>query len=131
MIYKLCGLLTLLFFIFIAWIIYLANTGQSSIFFTLVASIPYGDKIGHFCLFGLLTLGANFAFKLKQLHLFSLPVYIGSIVVFIFIIFEELSQYFIPSRTLDITDLLADMFGIIIFNFITSYIAKYLHNVES
>lgn len=62
-------LMTTLFFIFILWILFLANTGQNSVFFTFITKIPYGDKLGHFCLFGLLTLMANFAFKLKVVKL--------------------------------------------------------------
>ncbi len=123
--YKIISILSVTFLGFIAWIIYLANTAQNSIFFEFVGSIPYGDKLGHFCLFGFLTLGANFAFKLKSYKLLSLNVYLGSIAVFIFVLLEELSQYFIPSRTLDATDLLADIVGIITFSLITKFMSKY------
>jgi VanZ family protein len=111
---------------FITWIIYLSNTAQNSIFFELVARIPYGDKLGHFCLFGLLTLGVNFVFKLKTYTLISFNIYVGSTVVFFFVLLEELSQYFIPSRTLDITDLLADILGIITFSLVTKLISNYI-----
>lgn len=123
--HKLISILSIFFLGFITWIIYLANTGQNSIFFEFVGSIPYGDKLGHFCLFGLLTLGANFAFKLKQYAVISLNIYVGSTIVFLFVLIEELSQYFIPSRTLDATDLLADVIGIITFNLVTKVISKY------
>jgi hypothetical protein len=123
--HKIISILSVTFLGFIAWIIYLANTAQNSMFFEFVGSIPYGDKLGHFCLFGFLTLGANFAFKLKSYKLLSLNVYLGSIAVFIFVLLEELSQYFIPSRTLDATDLLADIVGIITFSLITKFMSKY------
>jgi VanZ family protein len=123
--HKLISTISVAFLGFVAWIIYLANTAQHSIFFEFVASIPYGDKLGHFCLFGLLTLGANFAFKLKSFTLLSLKIYLGSSVVFVFVLVEELSQYFIPSRTLDATDLLADIVGIIAFSLVTKFISKY------
>ena len=122
--YKLITTLSVIFLGFIIWVIYLANTGQNSIFFELVRSIPYGDKVGHFFLFGLLTLGANFVFKLKSYSLLSCKLYVGSIVVFIFVLLEELSQYYIPSRTLDITDLIADILGITTFSLITKLIHK-------
>ncbi|MEI8621636.1 VanZ family protein [Pseudoalteromonas sp. B129b] len=123
--HKLISTISVVLLGFIVWIIYLANTAQHSIFFEFVASIPYGDKLGHFCLFGLLTLGANFAFKLKSFTLLSLKIYLGSSVVFVFVLVEELSQYFIPSRTLDATDLLADIVGIITFSLVTKFISKY------
>ena len=89
-----------------------------------MASIPYGDKLGHFCLFGFLTLGANFALKLKYITLYSFNVYVGAICVFLFVLIEELSQHFIPNRTLDVSDLLADVIGIITFCLLTSKIEK-------
>jgi VanZ family protein len=110
------------FFGFILWIIYLANTGQHSVFFELVARIPYGDKLGHFCLFGVLTLAANFTFKLKSFQWLSVKVYLGSICVCIFVVIEEFSQFFINTRTLDAVDLSADFIGILFFNIVTKYL---------
>jgi len=122
---KIISTLSIIFFGFIIWIIYLANTGQSSVFFKLVASMPYGDKIGHFCIFGFLTLGSNFVFKLKSFKLVNFEIYVGSIAVLSFALIEELSQYFIPNRTLDLFDLIADLCGIIVFTFITRFLRKY------
>lgn len=119
-------LLSISFFCFILWIIYLANTGQNSLFFQFVASIPYGDKLGHFCLFGLLTLAANFTFKLKSFQILSMKIYLGSILVLTFVVIEELSQYYIPNRTLDALDLMADVFGIVFFTLSTTYLRKHL-----
>lgn len=116
--------LTVIFLIFILWIIFLANTGKESIFFGLIASLPYGDKLGHFCLFGVLTLSSIITFKFKSFSLGWLNVYWGTFLVTVFVIIEELSQGLIPSRTLDITDLLADGFGIAIFTAISYYFSK-------
>ncbi len=123
-------LVSVTFFVFILWIIYLANTGQSSVFFKFVASIPYGDKVGHFCIFGSLTLAANFLLKCKSLTFTfaskkELKLYVGSILVFIFALTEELSQFFLANRTLDMFDLLADIIGIVIFSFFTACLYKY------
>lgn len=73
--HKLTITLSSCFFLFIIWIIYLANTGQQSIFFDLVRLIPYGDKVGHFGLFGMLTLLANFASKFKVFKLGKVNVF--------------------------------------------------------
>jgi VanZ family protein len=121
---KVMSTLSITFFGFILWVIYLANTGQSSIFFKFVSSIPYGDKLGHFCLFGVLALGANFAFKLKSFRLAKLEIYVGSALVLSFAIIEELSQYYIPNRTFDFADLIADILGIATFHFATSFFHK-------
>ena len=121
---KLILFVAIAFFSFIVWIIYLANTGQNSIFFEFVDILPYGDKLGHFFLFGFLSLAANFAFKLKTFSLFSRDIYIGSIIVFSFALIEELSQYFFPNRTLDIIDLIADILGILMFTLLTKLLKK-------
>jgi len=121
---KLIPFVSISFFGFILWIIYLANTGQHSVFFEFVASIPYGDKLGHFCLFGLLTLAANFTFKLKSFQLRSMQIYLGSILVFVFVVLEESSQFFISTRTLDALDLSADFVGILFFNAVTKLLTE-------
>ena len=108
--------LAICFFIFILWAIYVANSGQSNGLFKLVSTLPYGDKIGHFCLFGMLTLFANLAAKCRTLKIKGFSIYRGSLAVWVFVTVEELSQHFIPTRTLDIYDYLADLVGIIIFS---------------
>lgn len=52
---------------FILWILYLANTGGQSIFFEWVNAVPYGDKLGHFGLFGMLAIFMNYACKLSTI----------------------------------------------------------------
>lgn len=112
--YKLAALIAVLFFTFIAWIIYLANTGGDSIFFDLVRTIPYGDKIGHIGLFGFLTLFSIIGFKLRSFGFVKMRIYYGCIPVFLFVVIEEFSQIFISSRTFDSGDLAANMIGILI-----------------
>ena len=123
---KVLTLAALSFFVFILYIIYLANTGQSSIFFKLVASIPYGDKVGHLAIFTTLTCAANYLFNFRYGALIAgkLPVYWGTCLVLLFAAIEELSQYFVVSRTLDINDFFADLLGIIIATWLTHFIAQ-------
>lgn len=116
------------FFGFILWVIYLANTGQNSIFFQLIASIPYGDKIGHFCLFGLLTLATNLALKYKSIAVSSVEIFLGTILVLSFVVIEEFSQYFIPNRSFDLIDLSADFIGIVFFNTVTIFFRTRFNN---
>ena len=107
---------TVLFALFIAWIVYLADTGQDSIFFELVKVLPLGDKLGHFFLFGLLALGANLALNHRGIRWGRWLVPTGALVVFFVAAAEELSQMFVSGRTCDITDLLADVAGIVVFS---------------
>ena len=119
------------FFGFIGWVIYLANTGQKSVFFELVEAIPYGDKLGHFCLFGLLTLFINLAFKFITLNIAGRPIYLAVLIVSTFVILEELSQYFVESRTLDFVDLIADFVGIAVFGAFSAWLCKKLYPIKA
>jgi polysaccharide biosynthesis protein VpsQ len=112
--YRVTSTLAFCFFLFILWIIYLANTGSSSIFFNFVRSIPYGDKWGHVGLFGFLTLLAIVGSKFRSFSCGRLNIYYGAAVVFLFALVEELSQAFIPSRTFDFVDLVANSIGILV-----------------
>lgn len=127
--YKLAGALALAFFGFILWVIYMANTGVNSVFFEFIAEIPYGDKLGHFCLFGFLTLGANVGLKFKCLKfkflvLGQTNIYLGTSLVLVFVLLEELSQGFIASRTFDLKDLIADGVGISLFTLVSYGLSK-------
>lgn len=120
-------LLAIGFFGFIGWVIYLANTGQKSVFFDLVAAIPYGDKLGHFFLFGLLTLFINLAFKFKASVIGGVKIYWAALIVFTFVLLEEFSQYFIATRSFDLVDLLADLSGIVFFCIVSTFLSKKLY----
>ena len=122
--YKLTVSITLSFSAFIIWAIYQANTGSSNPVFELVGSLPHGDKIGHFSLFGILTLMFNLTSRFKTFSLGRINLYYGTAIVSIFVLLEELSQELIPTRTLDIMDLVADSIGITLFSLLSYVIAK-------
>ncbi len=114
--------ITILFSCFIIWIIYMANAGQNNAIFEIVKATPYGDKIGHLLLFGLLTLVLNFGLKFRMC--IKGKYLLGTIVVLMFVIVEESSQYWIPTRTFDGIDLIADFIGILLFDFISRRLNK-------
>jgi len=124
-------LMPLSFFIFISYIIFLADTADHNFAFRLVGHIPYGDKIAHALLYGVMALLLNYALGFHKVrlptHLFkpfskihgalANAPYMSSLVVLTFATLEEFSQYFIPSRTFDMGDLLADFAGVVLFSF--------------
>ena len=111
---NLTRLAALAFLLFIVWVIYMANAGHNSVFFDFVAAIPYGDKLGHVGLFGTLTFLTVLASKFTGWTLNNTRLYFGAIAVTLFVIGEEISQAFIPSRTIDFADLSADAVGILL-----------------
>ena len=114
--YRVIVIATAIFTSFIVWMIYLANTGQNSVFFNIATLVPYGDKLSHFFLFGLLALGVNLVLKLRSFRLARITVPIGSAVTLSAVMLEEFSQYYVTTRTLDYVDMLASIGGIAIFS---------------
>lgn len=113
--YRLMISITILFFCFILWVIYMADTGQGTAFFDFVKSFPLGDKVGHIFLFGVLTFGVNISTQFRKIHMRFIHIHAGTLIVSLFVLIEEGSQYFISTRTMDIADLAADAIGITLF----------------
>ena len=111
-------LLPLSFFIFIAFIIYLADTADHNFAFRVIGHIPYGDKLMHGLLYGVMALLLNYGLKFKSYKFLSFDVQVGAMAVLVFATIEEISQYWIASRTFDLLDLLADFVGVVLFSLI-------------
>lgn len=99
------------FLIFISCIILLANMGYGPNFWSFLNYIPYGDKICHFVLYGLMTVAIEKLFNFKQLGR-------GAIFALLFVIIEEFSQILFSTRTFSIADLFWSIAGVTIFEII-------------
>ncbi len=97
------------FLAFIIVVIYAANQRLARGFFGLVQSFPLGDKAGHFVLMGTLAFLLNRALACR-----TIPpgVQLGGAIVAVFVVAEEISQRWLPSRSFDYGDLVADFLGI-------------------
>ena len=102
----------------------MANRGIGSIFFQFANLIPYGDKVGHFFVYGILAMLFNLALNCRTFRFDRLSLQQGGCLVFIFTSIDELSQYFFPSRSLDYLDVIANILGILIFNALSKTIRK-------
>jgi len=112
------GTVFIVLFGFIVWIIYEADTGAANIFLQMVHKVPMGDKLGHIWLFGMLAFILNIALSLKTLRIMKWNMQVGSLLVLLFAVVEELSQGLFATRSLDAWDVIADAFGV--------YLAAYL-----
>lgn len=102
-------------FLLIATGIYLSNSGQGSLIVGYVKSLPYGDKLGHFFLFGGLAFSLNYALRLRSIRVAFISIPLGSLVVLSFAILEEFTQVYIPSRSFDMFDIYSDVAGVLLF----------------
>jgi len=107
--------LSVIFLLFILAVIFLADIGGLPPAVRALYRFPYGDKVGHFVLFGLLN------FFLTQAFLSSQPPprrkwVAGStgLILALFVALEEGSQQFFSTRTFDLLDLTASFLGVLV-----------------
>lgn len=100
------------FILFMLMIVTIANRGEGDRWWSFIHGIPYGDKLGHVGLMGTLCLLCNLAFPPRLLRF--LPSFITRVtfILFVLVTLEELSQAFIPTRSCDPLDWLANITGL-------------------
>lgn len=79
-----------------------------------VNSLPLGDKAGHFFLIGTMAHLLNYALRFRTWGIGRLPLQSGGMVILALITAEEFSQIWIPDRTFDAGDLLANTAGVLL-----------------
>ena len=107
-------------YIFITLVIYTilsATLGWYNPFLEYVHEIPFADKVMHVLLLGMFTLCTNFLLKFHTFKLSNRVLLTGSAIIFVLATFEEISQYWIETRTFDLLDLASNYIGIFIATF--------------
>jgi len=123
--------IAVLFALFIILIIILANLGELGVL-RFINEIPYGDKAGHFILYGILTLLIDLSFLQKNVDLPSASVrthpkqivFRIAFILALLIGIEEYSQQFVPSRTFDLVDLAFSYLEVVFFSWLALRIKK-------
>lgn len=116
--------LAILFALFIALIIVLADTGNLGVL-GFINQIPYGDKAGHFILFGILTLLLDLALIRSLPNRDPKLVALSTGLILALIIgVEEYSQQFFTSRTFSLLDLAFSYLGVIFFSWVALRIKR-------
>ncbi|NWG07319.1 MAG: VanZ family protein [Chloroflexi bacterium] len=113
-----------LFGLFIVLIIVLADAGRLG-FLGFLNQIPFGDKAGHFILYGILTLFIDLAllgsFPRQDRNLVVVRC---GLVLALLIGLEEFSQQIFAKRSFDLIDLAFSYLGVIFFSWLTLKIKK-------
>ena len=112
-------LLAILFTLFIVLIIVLADMGTLPQHLGFLNKIPYGDKAGHFVLYGILTLLIDLTlFRSLPIRSPRLVAVSSGLILALIIGVEEFSQQYFSNRTFDLVDLLASYLGVIFFSWV-------------
>lgn len=91
----------------IAAISVIATFAPSTFYF--LKYIPYGDKVGHFFLFGVLALTFVSAMPGSRS-----PLY-GALLAAIIVVTEEVIQVYAPTRSFSLLDMAASLSGVVVF----------------
>jgi len=102
-------------FLFLAGVVAMANRGMAPWLFAPATWIPFGDKVGHFVLMGIFSFLFNGAFRCRVVGRGGVRIMLGSLVVYLLVFAEEVSQIWLASRSFDGVDLLFDIAGIHLF----------------
>lgn len=111
--------LAILFTFFILLVIVLADAGLLAQYVGFVYEVPWGDKAGHFILYGILALLLNLALfgALPDRSPSRLAVTCG-LILSLLIGVEEFSQQFFANRTFDLIDLTFSYLGVLSFSWV-------------
>jgi polysaccharide biosynthesis protein VpsQ len=117
--------LAILFTLFIILVIVLADAGVLNRYVGFIYEIPFGDKVGHFILYGILTLLIDLAlFRARpDQSRKRLAVQCG-LVLAVLIGLEEISQLHFSSRTFDLVDLTFSYLGVAFFSWVAVWMQK-------
>lgn len=121
----------ILFIAFIGWIIIEADLGSQNPLIQLANSIPYGDKIGHACIYGVMAILVTVASRFRTWSLLGMRFFYGTSLVLFFALLEEGSQYFLKTRNFDLYDAIADLVGVGLAGFILTSWRKRVDQLSS
>ena len=120
----------ILFFLFICWIILAADQGQDFFVMKQVRRLPYGDKGGHFILYGILTLLVNLALNNRVVRIGKRSFLLGALLVGVFAVLEEFTQLALVSRNFELMDIACDLIGILVFSYLSLFFGKKLNRLK-
>jgi VanZ family protein len=103
-----------IYILFLAAIIFLVSRRETQPLFRFIYHIPWGDKIGHFCLMGGFSFLLNLALRARTVKIRRVNLLLGSLIVLLVVTIEEFSQIFVRGRTFDLGDLAFDFAGIVL-----------------
>lgn len=117
--------LSLLFFAFIVGVIILADMDEIPPYIRALYDFPYGDKLGHFILYGLLNFIVTLTFLRALPTRTSMRVALAvGLVLAVAIAAEEFSQQFFSARTFDLIDLSASYLGLLVGGWMATRLKK-------
>ncbi len=108
----------------LAGIIFVADQKGTRYLLKFIGYLPFGDKIGHFCLMGMFSFLLNLTLNAKSVGFGKFRYLLGSLIVLALVTLEEFSQIFISGRSFDLGDLAFDYLGIFLFGELARFVCQ-------
>jgi hypothetical protein len=93
-------------------VIVIADRGRADLLWEIAGTVPCGGKLGHLGLVGTLCFLLNLMLHGRPAPGLWGGMMLGSLLVLVFMTLEEASQAFIPHRSFDLLDSLANIVGV-------------------
>ncbi|MCO6450677.1 MAG: VanZ family protein [Caldilineales bacterium] len=116
--------LTVLFVLFLAFVVLAADKGYAGQLFGVLYGFPGGDKVGHFLLMGTLSFLVNFTLRARTIRLGKVDILLGTLIVLAIVTLEEFTQILMDNRSFSLIDLTFDYAGIILFGYAAARLAR-------
>ena len=116
--------ITVTYIVLIPLIILNAGLGYANDTFPFVKDVPGRHHTAHILVYGGLSAIINVITKFRVININGINILLGAVLVFLFVVIEEVSQIWIDTRVFDLMDIVSSLIGITIF----SYISYRLHN---
>jgi len=100
------------FMVFFLAVCVIADRGEGSRWWGFLDHIPQGDKLGHVVLVGTMAFLCNLAIPTRPRAWLPRFITLTTFVLLVLLTLDELSQAFIPTRTCDSFDWLANLVGL-------------------
>jgi VanZ family protein len=123
--------LIVIYGLFLVAIIVLADSGHGVWFFTTLAQIPYGDKLGHFFLMGAMSFLLTLATDAERMNLWGKHFLRGAFWLTVIVTLEEFSQIWFSNRGFSLIDLAFDYLGIFAFALMGAAVSSRYQHFES
>jgi VanZ family protein len=83
-----------------------------------LSQFPYYDTILHFLLLGIAAFLSHLAWNKRKINIFNIALPLAPMIVICFCVIDEIIQLFVPYRSFDLVDLIADLCGIVLFTWL-------------
>jgi hypothetical protein len=93
----------------------MADLGKAAWVFEVAAWIPYGDKLAHMILAGILSFLLNNTLRCRVTSILGIKALTGNVIAYVLVFAEEATQFWITTRNVEIWDVLTAIVGIHLF----------------